>query len=243
MTLEKEHKVDLTVLIPVYNEEDNIDPLLEELIPVLEAMGKTYEVLFVDDGSNDKTFAKICEHQKPGAHIRVVRLKRNSGKTPALVAGWSRAYGRIITIMDGDLQNDPRDIPKLMAQIPPFDLAIGYRTNRRDTWFRRFQSRIANRIRDWVIRDGIKDSGCAFVAFRRKALEGQRFFLGLHRFLPALFQIEGYTVTQVPVNHRPRLHGKAKYNFRNRVVRAFDDMMAVRWIRTHKIHYEIESER
>jgi len=234
---------DLTVLIPVYDEADNVEPLVEELVPVLEELGKAYEILFVDDGSTDATYQRLRDLQSRWPQIRLVKLATNCGKTTALVAGWDRARGNLIVTMDGDCQNDPHDIPKLLEQIPAHDLAIGYRVKRHDTWFRRLQSLIANRIRSGVIQDGIRDGGCGFQAFRREALSGQKFFRGLHRFLPALFLLEGYKVTQVPVNHRPRLHGRGKFNMRNRVIRAFDDMMAVRWIRTHKIRYEVEEER
>lgn len=242
MTIEPE-KLDLTVLIPVCNEKDNIAPLAEEMIPILDGLGKAYEVLFVDDGSSDGTYEALCEAQARWPRIRVIKLKQHYGKTTALVAGWTRAKGDIIVTMDGDLQNDPRDIPKLIEQIPPYDLVCGMRIKRHDRWFRRVQSRIANRVRDWVIKDGIRDGGCGFQAFRRAGLESQKFFKGLHRFLPAMFLLEGFQVAQVPVNHRPRLHGKAKYNMLNRVVRAFDDMMAVRWLRSRQIQYEVEEER
>lgn len=235
--------LDLTILIPVYDEEDNLEPLVEELVPVLEGLDKTYEILFVDDGSTDATYRRLRDLQSRRPQIRLVKLATHCGKTTALVAGWDRARGKIIVTMDGDFQNDPQDIRKLLEQIPPYDLAIGYRVRRHDTWFRRIQSLIANRVRSWVIHDGIHDSGCGFQAFRREALSGQKFFRGLHRFLPALFLIEGYKVTQVSVNHRPRLHGRGKFNMRNRVIRAFDDMMAVRWIRTHRIRYKVEEER
>jgi len=234
---------DLTVLIPVYNEEENLVPLVEELVPILEGLGRSWEILFVDDGSTDRSYERLCELKGRYPRIRLVKFPRNFGKTAALAAGCDRARGEIIVTMDSDLQNDPRDIPKLIEQIPPCDLAIGYRVNRHDSLSRRVQSRIANWVRNLVIKDGIRDSGCGFQAFRRDAVRGHLLYNGLHRFLPALFLIDGYKVTQVPVNHRPRLHGKSKFNLRNRVFRAFDDMMAVRWIRTHKIRYEIEEER
>ena len=234
---------DLTVLIPVYDEEENVGPLTDELRAVLDGLGKSYEALFVDDGSTDGTHKALCDIQARWPQVRLIKLKQNRGKTTALVAGWRRARGDVIVIMDGDLQNDPHDIPKLLEQIPPCDLVCGVRVKRHDTWFRRVQSRIANRVRDWVIQDRIRDSGSGLQAFRRAALEGQTFFDGLHRFLPAMFLLEGFMVAQVPVNHRPRMHGKAKYNLLNRVVRAFDDMMAVRWLRSRRIHYEVEEER
>jgi len=235
--------LDLTVLIPVCDEEENIAPLLEELIPVLENLRKTYEVIFVDDGSTDGTYARLGEFQARHPQIRLIKFTRNFDKTAALVAGWEQARGKIIVIMDGDRQNDPHDIPAMIGQIPPYDLVCGYRVRRQDSWFRRLQSRIANRFRDWVIQDGIRDSGCAFQALRHEALHTQKFYLGLHRFIPALFQFEGYRVTQVPVNHRPRLHGRAKYGLRNRILRAFDDLMAVRWLRSRRIKYRIEEKR
>lgn len=235
--------VDLTVLIPVYNEEENIVPLVEELMPVLDALGKSFEVLFVDDGSTDGTWRLLGEMQARRPGIRLVKFARNFGKMPALAAGFERARGDIVVIMDGDLQNDPHDIPALLARIPPYDLVLGRRARRRDSWFRRLQSRTANRIRNAVLGDGVTDSGCGFQAFRRAPLARMRFYIGLHRFLPTLFQMEGCRTTEVPVNHRPRHAGVAKYGMRNRAWRAFNDMMAVRWLRSHQIRTEIEEER
>lgn len=235
--------LDLTAVIPVCNEEPNVAPLLEELVPVLEALGETYEIVFVDDGSTDGTYRRLCELQSRFPKIRLIQFDTNYGKTAALVAGWEKSRGKIIVIMDGDLQNDPRDIPNLIEQIPPYDLVCGYRVRRHDPWFRRVQSYIANRVRNWVIRDGIRDSGCALQALRHEALHTQQFYRGLHRFLPAMFLLNGYKVNQVPVNHRPRLRGKGKFNLRNRIVRTFDDLMAVRWLRSRWIHYKIKEER
>ena len=241
--LASELNLDLTVLIPVRNEAENVEPLLDELIPVLEGLGKTYEVIFVDDGSTDGTYERLCHLRPRFPHVHLIKLAAAYGKTAALVAGWDRARGEIIVIMDGDLQNDPHDIPNMISQIPPYDLVCGYRTKRQDSWFRRMQSRIANWVRNRVIHDRIRDSGCAFQALRHEALHTQKFYLGLHRFLPAIFLLEGYKVVEVPVRHRPRRHGKGKFNMRNRIVRAFDDMMAVRWLQSRKIRYDIEEER
>jgi len=235
--------LDLTVLIPVCDEEENMAPLLEELIPVLEGLGKAYEVILVDDGSSDGTYRRLCQLKPRFPKIHLIKFTTHFGKTAALVAGWEQARGKIIVMMDGDLQNDPRDIPKMIAPIPPYDLVSGYRVRRQDSWFRRIQSDIANWVRNRVIHDNIRDSGCAFQALRHEALHSQKFYLGLHRFLPALFQFEGYQVTQVPIHHRPRLHGKGKYNLRNRILRTFDDLMAVRWLRSRRIRYQIEEER
>lgn len=241
--LASELTLDLTVLIPVCNEVENAAPLLEELVPVLEGLGKTYEIIFVDDGSTDGTYQRLRELQSRFPKTRLIKFTTNYGKTAALVAGWENSRGKIIIIMDGDLQNDPRDIPALIEQIPPYDLVCGYRIKRHDSWFRRMQSYIANQVRDWVIRDGIHDSGCAFQAIRHEALHTQKYYRGLHRFLPAMFMLDGYKVGQVPVNHRPRLHGYGKFNLRNRIVRTFDDLMAVRWLRSRWLRYEIEEKR
>ncbi|MBM3334543.1 glycosyltransferase family 2 protein [Candidatus Sumerlaeota bacterium] len=234
--------LDLTVLIPVCNEVENVEPLLAELVPVLDGLGKTYEIIMVDDGSTDGTYERLCQIRAGFGRLRLARFTRNFGKTAALVAGWDRARGRIIVIMDGDLQNDPRDIPGLIGHIPPYDLVVGYRVKRHDSWFRRAQSSIANWVRNKVIKDNMRDSGCAFQALRHEALHTQKFYLGLHRFLPAVFLLEGYKVMEAPVNHRPRLRGKGKFNMRNRIFRAFDDMMAVRWLRSRKIRYEVNDE-
>ena len=154
--------LDLTALIPVRNEVENMEPLLDELVPVLEGLGKTYEVILVDDGSTDGTYETLCQLRPRFPHVHLIKLAAAYGKTAALVAGWDRARGKIIVIMDGDLQHDPRDIANMIRQIPPYDLVCGYRTKRQDSWFRRLQSRIANWVRNRVIHDRIRDSGCAF---------------------------------------------------------------------------------
>ena len=241
--LPNELTLDLTVIIPVYNEEGNVVPLVEELAPVLDGLNKSYEIIFVDDGSTDSTYLRLCEVQSRHSKIRLIKFDRNYAKTAALIAGWEEARGKIIVIMDGDLQNDPRDIPRMIEPIPAYDLVCGYRTHRNDSWLRRLQSAVANRVRNWVIRDGIRDGGCALQALRHEALHTQKFYRGLHRFLPAMFMLDGYKVTQVPVNHRPRRHGRAKFNLRNRIVRTFDDLMAVRWLRSRWIRYRIVERR
>jgi dolichol-phosphate mannosyltransferase len=208
---------DISVVIPVYNEEQSIKPLVSELGEVLKRIKKSYEVIFVDDGSRDRSFALLREAALHDPRIRVIRFRRNAGQTAAFDAGFRAAQGDIVVTMDADLQNDPHDIPRLLGKIGSF----------------------ANFIRNRLSREEIVDTGCSLKAFRRESLQRMKLFNGMHRFLPTLAKMEGFTVTQVKVNHRPRRFGRTKYNIRNRMVRAFADLLAVRWMKKRHLMYEI----
>jgi dolichol-phosphate mannosyltransferase len=230
----------LSVVIPVFNEEDNVGPLNAELMEVLQALNKTFEVIYVDDGSKDKSYALLKELQKSNPFIRIIRFRKNSGQTSAFDAGIKAALGEVIVTMDADLQNDPHDIPALLEKIGDYDAVCGWRQKRNDTFVRRISSRIANSVRNRLSGETIQDVGCSLKAFRSVYAKKMKLFTGMHRFFPTLIKMEGGTVAEIPVNHRPRKFGTPKYNIRNRVVRSFVDLLAVCWMKKRKLNYEIE---
>ncbi len=229
---------EVSVIIPVFDEEGSVAQLQTELEAALT--GISHELLFVDDGSRDRTVERI--NRTPV--VRILEFEKNTGQSAAMYAGLAAASGKVLVLIDGDLQNDPRDIPKLLAEIERgADLVCGYRLKRRDTWFKRFQSKIANRVRSRFTKDGIRDTGCTLKAMRRECRQALIPFHGMHRFIPALIKGLGYKITEVPVNHRPRRHGSSKYNFGNRALRATIDMFGVRWFLDRQIKFAIKGER
>lgn len=227
----------LSVVVPLFNEQDNIAALQREVAAALT--GREYELILVDDCSTDDTLARI----ERAPHVRVIEFAKNTGQSAAMYAGIHAAKGDMIALLDGDLQNDPADIPKLIAELDRgFDLACGYRAKRKDTTFKRIQSRIANAVRSRFTRDGVRDTGCTLKVLRRECREALVPFYGMHRFLPALIKGMGYKVTEMPVNHRPRVAGVSKYGFGNRAWKATCDMFAVRWLLSRQIQIRIRRE-
>jgi glycosyltransferase involved in cell wall biosynthesis len=224
----------LSVVVPLYNEEANLPILQEELRVALS--GLDYEVVFVDDGSVDRTAERI----EPAGNIRVIRFEKNSGQSAAIYAGLTAARGATVVIIDGDLQNDPADIPKLLAEIARgADLVCGYRVKRQDTLVKRATSRIANAVRSRYTKDGVRDTGCTLKAMRRECVSELFPFKGMHRFIPALVKAAGYRLVEIPVNHRPRRFGQSKYGLGNRALRATIDMFGVRWLLSRRLNYKI----
>ncbi len=231
--------LDLSLVIPVYNEEGNLPLLWPEIREVLDPMGLRYEIVFVDDGSRDRSAELIRGFREEDPRVRLVRLKVNSGETAATDAGFKAARGRWVVTMDADLQNDPHDIPTLLSHLDRWDAATGWRTRREDPWIRKISSRIANWIRNAISGDSVQDSGCTFRAFRRECLRGLTLYRGLHRFLPTLLRLKGYRVLEVPVNHRPRRFGESKYGITNRAFGAFRDLLVVRWMADRELRYQV----
>ena len=226
----------LSVVVPLYNEEANVLILQEELRAALN--GLDYEIIFVDDGSVDRTAERI----EAAGNIRLIRFEKNSGQSAAIYAGLTTARGATLVIIDGDLQNDPADIPKLLAEIARgADLVCGYRLKRRDTLVKRATSRIANAVRSRYTKDGVRDTGCTLKAIRRECVSTLLPFKGMHRFIPALVKAAGYRLAEIPVNHRPRRFGQSKYNLGNRALRATIDMFGVRWLLSRRLNYKIRS--
>jgi glycosyltransferase involved in cell wall biosynthesis len=232
---------DLSVVLPVYNEEESLVPLCDELRDVLDGSGLDYEIVFVDDGSRDRSAEIIRGLRESSPRIRLIRFKENVGETAALDAGFKAARGRWVVSMDADLQNDPHDIPHLLSYLDRWDAVTGWRTRRGDgdSIVRRVSSRVANRIRNALTDEHIQDSGCTFRAFRHECLRDLVLYRGLHRFLPQLLRMRGYRVIEVPVNHRPRRFGQSKYGVMNRAFVAFADLLAVRWMKDRRLRYEI----
>jgi glycosyltransferase involved in cell wall biosynthesis len=230
---------EISVVIPAYNEEENLVPLTSMLVETLGAVGQPYELLWVDDGSTDGTASVLQDLAAKHPAVRVTRLRRNAGQTAAMDAGFKRARGQIVVTLDADLQNDPHDIPRLLEALQHYEVVCGIRQHRQDTWWRRISSRIANGIRRRVLGDDIVDIGCSLRAYRRHCLAPLKLYHGMHRFLPVLLRLEGCRIGQVPVAHHPRRFGVSKYNARNRAWRALLDLLAVRWMQRRHLRYEV----
>jgi glycosyltransferase involved in cell wall biosynthesis len=232
---------ELSVVLPVFDEEESLPVLWPELREVLDGTGLRYEVIFVDDGSQDGSAEIVRAFRDEDPRVRLVRLKANAGETAATDAGFKAARGRYVVTMDADLQNDPRDIPTLLSHLHRWDAVTGWRVDRAagDGLVRRVSSRIANSVRNALSGEAIRDSGCTFRAFRRECLQGLVLYRGLHRFIPTLLGMRGFRVLEVPVRHRPRRFGKSKYGIRNRALRALWDLMVVRWMKRRLLRYEV----
>ena len=233
----------LSVVIPAFNEEPNVEACYRELVEVLERLGHPFEVVVVDDGSTDRTPEILRVLAAADPRLRLVRLRRNAGQTAALDAGFRTARGPVVVTMDADLQNDPRDIPTLLAALEAADAACGWRVDRRDRWTKRVASRIANGVRRRFTGDGVHDTGCTLKAFRRTALDRLKLYRGMHRFLPALLIMERFRVVEVPVRHRPRRAGTSKYGNWGRLWVGLTDLWAVRWMARRRLAYEVEEDR
>lgn len=230
----------ISVTIPLHNEEANLEPLRERLLRVLEPIGLPFEIILVDDGSTDGSAEVLRRFSAGDPRIRVIRLAVRSGQSAALDAGFRAVrYGLVVT-MDADLQNDPEDIPALLAAVAEADVACGVRVKRHDNWVRKASSRIANRTRDWITGDRITDTGCSLKAYRTPYLRRLKMYTGMHRFLPTLLRLEGARVVEVPVRHHPRAAGRSKYGIGNRMFVGLRDCFAVRWMRDRHLHYRIE---
>jgi dolichol-phosphate mannosyltransferase len=225
----------ISVVVPLYNEEDNVVAMQRELSEALA--GLDYELVLVDDGSTDSTVSRVQKSDR----VRLLCFEKNAGQSAAMHAGIHAALGSVIVTIDGDLQNDPKDIPALVKKLDEgFDMACGYRAKRKDTAFKRVQSRIANFVRSRFIGDGVRDTGCTLKAFKRECREALLPFNGMHRFMPALIANMGWRVTEMPVNHRPRVAGVSKYGFGNRALRATMDMFGVRWLNSRRVRYRVK---
>lgn len=222
----------------MFNEEANVRPLVSQLTAALAAWDSPVEFLFVNDGSTDATLARLREAQESDARIRIAHLRKNQGQTAAMAAGFRLAKGEVVVTLDGDLQNDPAEVPRLAALIGDCDVICGVREKRRDTRWRRFSSRVANGFRNWATGDNIVDTGCTLKAYRREFVSNLELYKGMHRFLPTLLKMRGARVTQVPVSHRPRLHGQTKYGTWGRMIKGLADVWAVRWMKKNLISYE-----
>jgi len=220
--------VDLSLIVPAYNEEDNVRPLYDAIMAVVRSLGRRVEVIFVDDGSTDRTFERLSDLVEIDRRVRVIKLRRNHGQTTAMVAGIDHARGDILITMDADLQNDPADIPDLVAKIDEgYDLVVGWRRNRHDKWLsRRLPSVIANRLIAKVTGVDVKDNGCTLKAFRADLIKNVPLYSEMHRFIPALTSIAGCRLAEIEVRHHPRRFGRSKYGL-SRIYRVCLDLITV----------------
>ncbi|MBI1783591.1 glycosyltransferase family 2 protein [Candidatus Sumerlaeota bacterium] len=233
---------ELSVIVPVKDEEENIFPMVEEIRAASAQWPWSWELVFVDDGSTDFTWQKILEAKKNEPRIRAVRFKKNCGQTSGVTAGVRHARGRVCVTLDGDCQNDPADIVKLVKAMEDADMVMGWRKTRNDSAWRRFQSRLANNFRNALTGETVHDIGCAIKAFDRQKMLDVPLFEGMHRFMPTLFRYKGWKVIEVEVNHRARTRGITKYGMWNRAFKALRDLFAVRWMARRMIRYELKSE-
>jgi len=223
--------VDLSVIAPLYNEEDNVRLLYEAIRDAVVPLRLNTEIIFVDDGSKDTTFERACELPRhEGAHLRLIKLRRNAGQTPAMVCGIDHARGRVLITMDGDLQNDPRDIPLFLEKIDAgYDLVVGWRYKRQDHFSRVLPSKVANWLIGKVTGVPIKDNGCSLKAYRADLIKNIPLYSEMHRFIPAMSSLAGARVAEIKVRHHPRRFGKSKYGF-SRIYKVFVDLMSIRTI-------------
>jgi len=220
----------LSVVVPVYNEERSVALLYEELEAALQPLGEEWEAVFVDDGSTDGSFAALTRLHAGHDNVRVIRLRRNFGKAAALATGFDNARGETVVTIDGDLQDDPAEIPRLLAKLDEgFDLVSGWKTRRRDPITRRLFSRIFNGAVGLVSGVHLHDMNCGLKAYRAEVVQGMRLYGELHRFIPVLAHYRGFRATELPVNHRPREHGRSRYGV-ERYVRGFLDLLTVSFI-------------
>jgi len=230
---------DFSLVIPLFNEEDNLRPLAAGIVDAMNSLSESYEVILVNDGSTDDSGRVAKELCLQNPHFRSLVFQQNCGQTAALDAGFKAAKGKVIITMDADLQQDPRDIPLLLAKLDKYDAVCGYRIKRADSWIRLISSQIANFVRNKLSDENIRDVGCSLKVFKKECLDGLKLYDGMHRFLPTLIKMDGYTVMEVQVNHFPRKYGASKYNIHNRLFKSFRDLLAVRWMKSRKLNYKI----
>lgn len=220
---------EISVIVPVFNEADNVLPMAREVAAAMAKTGRVWELLFVDDASTDETPQRILEAVRANPQVRGLRHQRNAGQSAAVWTGIQASAGPILCTLDGDLQNDPADLPAMIAELAKVDFVSGMRLKRQDTWVRKVSSKIARAARKAALGVDFHDTGCAIRAFKRTALTGVFPFNGLHRFLPVLVHGGGATTLEVPVNHRPRVAGVSKYGVWNRLGRGIYDLIAISW--------------
>jgi dolichol-phosphate mannosyltransferase len=233
---------ELSLVLPAFNEAESLPDVWAELAAVLDELGRTAEVIFVDDGSVDATPELVRAMRAKDPRVRLLRLEANRGLSAALDAGFTRARGRVIVTMDTDLQNDPHDVPRMLAALEGYDAVTGWRRERDDPWLKRVSSRVANGIRNAVTREHVRDSACTLRVIRRACLPDLPRFRGFHRFVPTLLRLAGCRVLELPVRHRPRRFGVSHYGIRNRALVAFEDLLAVRWMQSRWLRYDASEE-
>jgi len=236
------HEPQISLVIPVYNEEENLPILFEEIKKALDASGKTWEAVFIDDGSADGSLAVLRELAAADPRARFAAFAENRGQSAAFKAGFAEAGGEVIVTLDADLQNDPADIPRMVEayHAQGVDMVAGRRARRQDTLAKRVGSRVGNAVRNMFTHDGISDTGCSLKVMRAEMAKALPMFTGMHRFLPALMLMQGAAIIEMDVNHRPRAHGESNYNNWKRGVQGLYDCIAVQWMAKRHFKYRIK---
>jgi glycosyltransferase involved in cell wall biosynthesis len=236
---------ELSIVVPCHNEEGNLPLLVESIDRALAPLDTSYEIIITDDRSSDRSWQVLQQLAAGNSRVRGQRMRENCGESAASWAGMRAARGCYIVTMDADLQNDPADLPRFLEALGQADCVCGTRVESRgkgDNIIRILSSRVANRVRNALSGEDISDAGCTYRAFRRECIGNLKFFRGMHRFLPTLFKIEGFTVVEIPVANNPRLYGSAHYGVWNRLFASFYDLLAVRWMKSRMIDYQIEEQ-
>lgn len=236
---QKAQTPEISIVLPVYNEKENLKPLAEGIVNVMNSVARCYEVILVDDGSTDGSTEILKELCDQNTCFHCLIFQENCGQTAAFDAGIKNAKGKIIITLDADLQYDPGDIPLLLEKLNECDAVCGYRAKRADTSLKRVSSKIANFVRNMLSDENIRDVGCSLKVFKKECMDQVKLFEGMHRFFPTLIKMEGYKVIEVPVNHFPRKHGYSKYSVHNRIFKSFKDLLAVRWMKKRYLNYKI----
>ncbi|MCD8554895.1 glycosyltransferase family 2 protein [Seleniivibrio sp.] len=229
----------ISYVIPVYDEENNLNPLYDQIKKVCEKVGGEYEIIFVDDFSRDKSLEIIKSLAEQDSCVKYIAFAKNTGQSAALYSGFQHASGDIIITMDADLQNDPADIPEMLKLFGEYDMVNGWRFNRKDTLSKRLASKLGNRIRNAVIKEDIHDTGCSLKIMRASMLKRVKMYKGLHRFLPAMMRMEGAKVVEMKVNHRERHSGVSKYTNLKRGYEALYDLICVRWMQKRYLRISV----
>mgnify|MGYP001225598970 CR=1 FL=1 len=234
----------VSIVVPARNEEGNIPLLLDEILAVMRPLGRAWEILFVDDGSTDTTLDVLRGLAGRHPEMHYLSFEENRGQSAAFAAGFQFARGEVVVTMDADLQNDPADIPAMLATMDQgFDMVIGWRATRKDTWSKRMASRFANAVRNRLSNENVRDTGCSLKVMRADMARRIPMFTGMHRFLPTLMKLEGASVAEVKVNHRPRRHGASKYGVLDRALTTWYDLLAVRWMQRRHISFRVREQR
>ncbi len=233
-------KPNISIVIPVYNEEENLGPLLEGIMSVMELLSKSYEIIFIDDASTDKSLEVLKKLAAKLPHLRIIKFEKNSGQSAAFDAGFKLAQGEAVITLDADLQYDPQDILKLLEKLNDYDVVCGWRKTRHDPWLKLVSTKIANAVRNKLSGENIKDIGCSLKAFKRCFLTNLKMYKGMHRFLPTLLKMQGARVCEIEVKHFPRKFGRSKYNIRNRLFWTFFDLLFVIWMKKRDLDYKME---
>lgn len=230
----------VSIVIPVYNEEENIPLLLEGIAQIMDRRAEPWELIIIDDGSTDNSLEVLKTLADKYPPLRIIKFQKNSGQSAGFDAGFKLARAETVVTLDADLQYDPRDIPHLLEGLKNYDVVCGRRRKRLDPWLKRVSTKIANAVRNKLSEENIKDTGCSLKAFKRSFLINLKMYKGMHRFLPTLLKMQGAKVTEIEVTHLPRKFGRSKYNIRNRLFRSFLDLLFVTWMKKRNLDYKME---